>query len=77
MGQLVLAMTREWEVATHNATMATLREAEAHAASAAPIANGNAALKPAGQKQQSATAAPAGNAAALKSVLVHPSSPCS
>jgi hypothetical protein len=56
MGRLVTAMTREWEVAMHNATMAALREAEP-AASAAPVANGDAMSEAAGDKQSNAAQA--------------------
>lgn len=62
MGQLVTAMSREWEVATHNATMAALREAEAQAAaaSAAAAPNGDAPAEAAAPEQSTAGAAAGG-----------------
>lgn len=62
MGRLVAAITHEWEVATHNATMAALREAEPPAASEAAVPNGAAAApgSSAAGKQGAAVAAPAG-----------------
>ena len=58
MSQLVVTMLREWEVATHNATMAALREAEAQTASAAAAAsNGNAPAEAAAPEPSAAVAA--------------------
>lgn len=69
MGRLVTAMTREWEVAMHNATMAALKEAEP-TASTAPVANGDAAPETAGEKQSTADRA-AGVPAAVSLKLPH------
>ena len=40
MSHLVSAMQREWEVATHNATMAALAKAQPPPASAPAVSNG-------------------------------------
>ena len=57
MGQLVATMSREWEVATHNATMAALRVAEAQAASAAAASSSDAPTQAAALEQSAAGAA--------------------
>ena len=69
MGRLVMAMTREWEVAMHNATMAALREAEP-AASTGPVANGDVAPE-AAAKQESTAGQTAGVLAAFSQRLAH------
>ena len=60
MGQLMMAMTREWEVATHNTTMAALRTAEAQAAIAVAASNGDAPSTAEAPAQSAAAAAAPG-----------------
>ena len=54
MGHLVSAMQREWEVATHNATMAALAKAQPPPASAAAVPNGAPASNPTAAEQSAA-----------------------